>query len=106
MSVAADPDLEAAARDELGRACTLSWRELSKLTPWGDTFEGFTPGGREACFERGYLWESAQGGDIRVEVTVYERHAYELGARLSAVIPRKPPDTRKQKRRKAPANWH
>ena len=87
-----EDDLEEAARDELERACTLGWKELARHTPWGDTFEGFTPGGREVCFERSYLWEAAERGDIRVEVTVYEPHAYETGARLARTIPRKPPD--------------
>ena len=44
-------DLEAAAQDEIDRACTLAWRDLAAHTPWGDTFEGFTPGGREVAFE-------------------------------------------------------
>ena len=50
-------DLELAARDEMERACTLGWRELARHLPWGDTFEGFTPAGREVAFERTYLWE-------------------------------------------------
>ena len=83
-----EDDLEAAAQDEIERACTLGWRELARLTPWGDTFEGFTPAGREVCFERGYLWESAPQGDIRVELTVFEPQAYEQGVRLTRTIPR------------------
>ena len=79
-------DLRAAAEDELQRATTLSWRQLSGLTPWGDTYEGFTPGGRGVCFERSYLWETASGGDIRVEVTVYEADAYEQGVKLTRTI--------------------
>ena len=79
-------DLEEAARDELERACTLGWSQLRELTPWGDTFEGFTPEGRAACFERSYLWEAQAGGDIRVEVVVYEPQAYEQGVRLSRAI--------------------
>ena len=79
-------DLEATAADELQRACTLGWKELSSLTPWGDTFEGFTPMGREVCIERSYLWENAAGGDIRVEVTVYQRQAYEDGAKVARTI--------------------
>lgn len=82
-------DLEAAAHDELERACTLSWRELAGHTPWGDTFEGFTPAGRAVCFERSYLWEAAPDGDIRVEVVVYPAKAYEAGVRLSRTIGRK-----------------
>jgi hypothetical protein len=79
-------DLAAAAEDEMERACTLAWRELSAHTPWGDTFEGFTPEGRAVCFERSYLWEAAPGGDIRVEVTVYPPKAYEAGVRLTRTI--------------------
>ncbi len=76
-------DLEAAAREELERACTLGWRALAKLTPWGDNFEGFTPEGRDVTFERSYLWDSDSGGDIRVEVTVYEPQNFEEGVTLN-----------------------
>ena len=79
-------DLEAAALEELDLAGALGWKQLSALTPWGDTFEGFTPMGREVCIERSYLWENAAGGDIRVEVTVYQRQAYEDGARVACTI--------------------
>jgi hypothetical protein len=79
-------DLTEAANDELDRAMTLGWAQLAKHTPWGDTFEGFTPEGREVCFERAYMWEGASGGDIRVEVTVYEARAYEDGVRLTRII--------------------
>ena len=85
-----ETDLRAAAEDELDRAMTLGWREVAKITPWGDTFEGYTPLGREVCFERTYLWDSETGGDIRVEVTVYESQAYESGVRLTRVIQREP----------------
>lgn len=83
-----DEDLEAAAHDEIERACTLAWRDLAAHTPWGDTFEGFTPAGREVAFERSYLWEDEAGGDIRVEVVVYSPQAYEAGVRLTRVIRR------------------
>ena len=79
-------DLEAAALEELDLAAALGWAQLAGLTPWGDTFEGFTPMGREVCIERSYLWENAAGGDIRIEVTVYERQAYEEGARVVRTI--------------------
>jgi hypothetical protein len=81
-------DLQAAAQDEMERACTLGWRELAAHTPWGDTFEGFTPEGREVCFERSYLWEDAPRGDIRVEVVVYPAQVYESGVRLTRTIAR------------------
>ena len=79
-------DLKSAAREELERACTLTWRQLAELTPYGDTFEGFSPEGRAVCFERAYLWETADGGDIRVEVTVYEPKAFEAGVRITGSI--------------------
>ncbi|MDB5417329.1 MAG: hypothetical protein JWP86_2401 [Phenylobacterium sp.] len=81
-------DLADAARDEMERACELAWRELAKHTPWGDTFEGFTPEGRAVCFERSYLWEEHPGGDILVEVHVYEPRDYEAGVRLTRSIKR------------------
>lgn len=83
-----DEDLEAAAHDEIERACTLAWRDLAAHTPWGDTFEGFTPAGREVAFERSYLWEDEAGGDIRVEVVVYPPQDYETGVRLTRLIER------------------
>lgn len=89
-----EADLSAAAQDELDRACTLAWRQIADHTPWGDTFEGFTPEGRTVCFERTYLWDGEPGSDIRVEVTVYEPEAYEAGVRLTGAIPRDPCDLR------------
>lgn len=82
-----EADLNAAAVEEMDRACTLGWRELKSHTPWGDTFEGFTPQGRTAMFERNYLWVGEPGGDISVEVAVYEPAAFEAGVRLVRVIP-------------------
>ena len=89
--MSAQDDLEAAAREELEQACALGWRALSGHTPWGDTFEGFSPAGRGVCFERSYLWEGEAGGDIRVEVNVYEPRAYEEGVRLHRTISRPTP---------------
>jgi hypothetical protein len=86
--VSVDEDLQAAAQDEIERACTLGWRQLRDHTPWGDTFEGFTPDNRAVCFERTYLWDGEPGGDIRVEVTVYEAEMYEAGVRLTRTIHR------------------
>ena len=51
-----------------------------------------TPEGREVCFERNYLWEHEAGGDIRVEVNVYEPHAHEEGVSLSRTISREAGD--------------
>jgi hypothetical protein len=83
------PDLQAMADDELNRAITLSWRDLSRVTPWGDTFDGITPGGREVQVERNYLWADLEGGDILVEVTVFAGATrYDDGARATRVLKR------------------
>ncbi|MDB5471012.1 MAG: hypothetical protein JWR84_2572 [Caulobacter sp.] len=82
-----DPDLTAFAEDELTRALTLSWRELSKITPWGDTFDGLSPAGREVQVERNYLWAAEEGGDILCEVAVFGGPSrYDQGARVSRLI--------------------
>lgn len=61
----------AAAEEELAQACALTYAVLAKVTPWGDTYEGYAPGGRAVTFERNYLWASEKGGDILVEVAAY-----------------------------------
>ena len=82
-----DPDLIAFAEDELSRALTLSWRELSKITPWGDTFDGLSPAGREVQVERNYIWAAEEGGDILCEVAVFGGPSrYDQGARVSRLI--------------------
>jgi hypothetical protein len=82
-----DPDLLAFAEDELNRALTLSWRELKKITPWGDTFDGLSPAGREVQVERNYLWAAEEGGDILCEVAVFGGPSrYDQGARVSRLI--------------------
>ena len=79
-------DLREAAEEELERAVSISWRELAVCTPWGDTFEGFTPAGRSACFERNYLWSREPGGEILIEVVVYQPEAHERGVRLTRTV--------------------
>ncbi len=75
------------AEDELSRACTLGWRELAKVTPWGDTFDGFAPSGRAVQVERNYVWASEPGGDILAEVTVFQNVVlYDQGPRVSRII--------------------
>ena len=86
-----DPDLLAMARDELARALTLSWRALSNVTPWGDSFEGITPEGRDVTVERAYIWQTAVGGDILCEVAVFQDEGAaggDGGVKVSAVIGR------------------
>ncbi len=83
----ADPDLDAAAEDELRRALTLSWAELARVTPWGDTFEGFSPANRPVLMERNYLWADGPGGDILCEVAVYPNVVlYDRASRRSARV--------------------
>nr|WP_205689996.1 hypothetical protein [Caulobacter sp. SLTY] len=66
---------------------TLSWRDLSKITPWGDTFEGLSPAGREVQVERNYIWAADEGGDILCEVAVFGGPSrYDQGARVSRLI--------------------
>jgi hypothetical protein len=84
-----DLDLQAMADDELTRGMTLSWRDLNKIVPWGDTFEGISPAGRAVEVERNYLWAIAPGGDILCEVAVYggaSRH--DQGVKARGVISR------------------
>ena len=89
MTAASDPELEAAADEELAAAVTLSWRELSKLVPWGDTYEGFGPAGGPLEFERGYIWREEAGGDILCEVTAFRGPSrYDNGVKRSKVIKR------------------
>jgi len=75
-------DLEEAAREEMERALDLGWEKIAAVTPWGDVYEGYTPGGRDVCFERNYLWKDEVGYDVRVEVVVFEPRDYEQGVRL------------------------
>jgi hypothetical protein len=87
-----DADLRAMAEDELARALTLSWRSLSTVAPWGDSFEGISPAGREVIVERAYLWQGDAGGDILCEVAVFGGESRrEAGAKASAVIARDAP---------------
>lgn len=75
------------ADEELARACSLSWRELSKVTPWGDTHEAFVPSGRSVEVERNYVWADAPGGDVLVEVVVFQNTVlYDQGSRRSRTI--------------------
>ncbi len=87
-----DPDLLAMAEDELARALTLTWRDLAKIIPWGDSFDGLSSAGRNVTVERSYLWVDAVGGDILCEVVTYGGPSrWDQGAKASAVIGRSTP---------------
>jgi hypothetical protein len=82
-------DLAAMAADELERALTLRWRELAAVVPWGDSYDGFSPAGRQVTVERSYLWAEADGGDILCEVTVYGGPSrWDEGVRVSGWVRR------------------
>jgi hypothetical protein len=82
-------DLDLFAEDELGRALSLSWRELAPIVPWGDTYEGVSATNLSVQVERNYLWADKEGGDILVEVAVYLDAAhYPFAAKRSARIAR------------------
>ncbi len=74
-----DDELSAMALEELEQACSLIWPELVKITPWGDSFVGTAPSGREVEVERRYLWADEPEGAIVVEVEVRD-----IGARTGA----------------------
>ena len=87
MATGPDRTRSRAAEEELDAACTLGWRALSTVTPWGDTYEGFVPGGRAVLIERSYIWKTEAGGDILVEIAVYPGPSrYDSAARASRVI--------------------
>jgi len=89
-------DLMEMARDELSRASSLTWRDLAKIAPWGDAFDGVSPAGRDVTVETAYLWAEEPGGDILCEVVVYGGPSrYDHGARAQALIARKPLDERR-----------
>ena len=74
-----DDELSAMAIEELDQACSLIWPELVKITPWGDTFTGTAPSGREVEVERRYLWAHEPAGAVAVEIEVRD-----IGARTGA----------------------
>ena len=82
-----DPDLLAMARDELKAALRLSWKALAGITPWGDSFDGISPAGRDVTVERAYIWQGDPGGDILCEVTVFGGESrFDAGEKVSALI--------------------
>ena len=43
---ASDDELTVMANEELDAACAMPFVEVRKITPWGDSYEGFAPSGR------------------------------------------------------------
>ena len=87
MAVAPDPrdELSLMAMEVLDAACALAWPEIKAITPWGDSFTGFAPSGREVEVERRYLWSNEPGGGVVVEVEVRDPVARQ-GAEAKALI--------------------
>lgn len=86
--MALEPDeLTVMAQEELAAACALTWAELQRITPWGDSFEGFAASGRTVEVERRYLWAHDPRGAIVVEIEVRDtiaRHGAEARALMTA----------------------
>lgn len=80
-----DDELSEMALEELDAACALPWPDIRKITPWGDSFTGFAPSGREVEIERRYLWAHEPEGSVSVEVEVRDVGA-RTGAEAKALI--------------------
>jgi hypothetical protein len=78
-------ELTQMAQEELNSACSLTWPELKRITPWGDSFEGFAPSGRTVEVERRYLWAVEPEGGVIVEVEVRDPAA-RAGAEARALL--------------------
>lgn len=78
-------ELSEMAIEELDAACGLDWDDIRRITPWGDSFTGFAPSGREVEVERRYLWAHEPAGAVAVEVEVRDPLA-RTGAECRAVI--------------------
>ena len=72
---APDDELTLMANEELDAACAMPFVEVKKITPWGDSYEGFAPSGRSVEIERRYLWAIEPEGGVIVEVEVRDRAA-------------------------------
>ncbi|PZU73709.1 MAG: hypothetical protein DI531_09065 [Brevundimonas sp.] len=82
---APDDELTLMANEELDAACAMPFVELKKITPWGDSYEGFAPSGRTVEIERRYLWAVEPEGGVIVEVEVRDRAA-RAGAEARALL--------------------
>lgn len=78
-------ELSVMAMEELDAACALPWEDIRKITPWGDSFAGFAPSGREVEVERRYLWAHDPEGAVVIEVEVRDAGA-RTGAEVRALI--------------------
>ena len=61
--------------------------ELKRITPWGDSFEGFAPSGRTVEGERRCLWVHDPKGAVVVEVEVRDAAARERAETRALLAP-------------------
>mgnify|MGYP006170373193 FL=1 len=80
-----DDELSEMAIEELDAACAMPFVEVRKITPWGDSYEGFAPSGRTVEVERRYLWAVEPKGGVIVEIEVRDRAA-RTGAEARALL--------------------
>ena len=78
-------ELTVMAAEELDAACALPWPDVIKVTPWGDSFMGFAPSGREVEVVRRYIWAHEPAGGVVVEVEVRDLEA-RTGAEAKALL--------------------
>lgn len=83
--MSAENELSEMANEELDAACAMPWPDIKAITPWGDSFTGFAPSGREVEVERRYLWAHEPEGAVAVEVEVRDPAA-RSGAEAKALI--------------------
>lgn len=78
-------ELQEMAEEEMAAACALPFSDIKAVTPWGDSFTGFAPSGREVEVERRYLWAVEPKGAVVVEVEVRDPAA-RTGAEVRRVL--------------------
>ena len=89
MTATTDPELQAAAAEELAQAVRLKWAELARLVPYGDTYEGYGPAGGAIEFERSYIWRDAPDDEKALLHNLGgPLFGLDRGARVSQVIPK------------------
>ena len=67
-------ELTRMAEEEMDLARRLSWKELIRVTPWNDSYVGFSTAGLEVEIERTYLWTDEARSAIRIEIMVRSMH--------------------------------
>ena len=67
-------ELTLMAEDEMDLARRMSWRELTRVTPWSDTYIAASAAGPEVEIERNYVWVDDSKSAIRVEVWARSMH--------------------------------